>query len=46
MPTESAEGSVTPAVTNRKIRQELDRYFGGDYLNQETVVEAARARST
>ena len=43
-PMDSAEGSVTPAVTNSRIRRELDRHFGGDYLNQETVVKAARAR--
>jgi len=43
-PIESAEGSVTPAVTNSRIRRELDQHFGGDYLNQQTVVKAARAR--
>src|SRR6266480_225950 len=30
-PIESAEGSVTPAVTNSRIRRELDQHFGGDY---------------
>lgn len=42
-PIESAEGSVTPAVNNSRIRRELDQHFG-DYLNQETVLKAARVR--
>ena len=42
-PIESANGSVTPTVTSGVIRRELDRIFG-DYLNQQTVVAAARAR--
>jgi hypothetical protein len=43
-PIESADGSVTPAVNNNRVRRELDQHFGGDYLNQETVLKAARAR--
>src|SRR5690349_19217913 len=42
-PIKSANGSVTPSVTSGVIRRELDALFG-DYLNQETVVAAARAR--
>jgi hypothetical protein len=42
-PIKSANGSVTPTVTNAVIRHELDQVFG-DYLNQETIVAAARAR--
>ena len=41
-PVESAEGSVTPAIINGRIRCELDQHFGGDYLNQETVLKVAR----
>jgi hypothetical protein len=43
-PIESAEGSVMPAVTNSRIRRELDQHFRGDYLNQQTVLKAARGR--
>jgi hypothetical protein len=43
-PIESANGSVTPAVNNNRIRRELDQHFGGDYLNEETLLKAARAR--
>src|SRR5258708_5808897 len=43
-PIESADGSVTPTVNNNRVRAELDQHFGGDYLNEETVLKAARAR--
>jgi len=43
-PIESANASVTPAVNNNRIRRELDQYYGGDYLNEETLLRAARAR--
>ncbi len=43
-PIESAGGSVTPAVNNNRVRRELDQHFGGDYLNEETVLKAARER--
>src|SRR5580692_12255861 len=43
-PIESADGSVTPTVNNSRVRGELDRHFGGDYLNEETVLQAARTR--
>src|SRR5258708_7713364 len=43
-PIESADGSVTPTVNNNPVRAELDQHFGGDYLNEETVLKAARAR--
>jgi len=41
-PIENA--SVTPAVNNNRIRRELDQHFSGDYLNEQTVLKAARAR--
>jgi hypothetical protein len=43
-PIESADGSVTPTVNNSRVRGELDQHFGGDYLNEETVLQAARTR--
>jgi hypothetical protein len=42
-PIESANASVTPTVNNSRIRRELDQHFGGDYLNEQTVLKAARA---
>src|SRR5262249_56091655 len=43
-PTESARGSVTPTVNSSRVRRELDQFFGGDYLSEETVLKAARVR--
>jgi hypothetical protein len=43
-PIESAEGSVTPALNSNRVPRELDEHFGGNYLNEETVLKAARAR--
>jgi hypothetical protein len=43
-PTESAGGSVTPTVNSSLIRRELDQFFGGDYLSEETVLKAGRVR--
>ena len=43
-PTESAGGSVTPTVNSSRVRRELDQFFGGDYLSEETVLKAARTR--
>jgi len=43
-PTESAGGSVTPIVNSSRVRRELDQFFGGDYLSEETVLKAARVR--
>jgi hypothetical protein len=43
-PTESAGGSVTPTVNSSRVRRELDQFFGGDYLSEETVPKAARVR--
>jgi type I phosphodiesterase/nucleotide pyrophosphatase len=41
-PTESAGGSVTPTVNSSRVRRELDQFFHGDYLGEETVLKAAR----
>src|SRR5262249_49657295 len=43
-PTESAGASVTPTVNSSRVRHELDQFFGGDYLSEETVLKAARVR--
>src|SRR5260370_29309484 len=43
-PTESAGGSVTPTVNSSRVRRELDQFFGGDYLSEETVLKAAPVR--
>lgn len=41
-PVQSAAGSVTPFIENDAVLSELDRHFGGDYLNRPTVLKAAR----
>jgi hypothetical protein len=35
---------VTPTVNSSRVRRELDQFFGGDYLSEETVPKAARVR--
>src|SRR5262245_54563712 len=42
-PVTSAAGSVTPFIENDAVLGEIDEHFAGDYLNQETVLKAARA---
>ena len=41
-PVTSAAGSVTPFIENDAVLGEIDEHFAGDYLNQETVLKAAR----
>src|SRR6185312_8738886 len=41
-PVAAAGGSVTPFVENDRVLTELDRHFDGNYLNEETVLAAAR----
>ena len=43
-PIESANGTVTPTINSSQVRRELDQHFGGDYINEEPVFKAARAR--
>ena len=38
----SANDSVTPMIENDDILGELDSLFNGDYLNEETILAAAR----
>src|SRR5262249_52952731 len=42
-PVAAAGNSVTPFLENDRILGEVDQMFGGDYLNEETILKAARA---
>lgn len=39
-----AGGSVTPFLESDPILGDIDAHFGGDYLDEETILKAARAR--
>jgi hypothetical protein len=41
-PLESANGSPVPMVENDAIIGEVNAHFGGNYLNEETLLAAAR----
>jgi arylsulfatase A-like enzyme len=41
-PVAAAGNSVTPFLENNRVLGEVDEIFGGDYLNEETVLKAAR----
>ena len=43
-PIGAAGGSVTPFLENDRVLGEVDALFEGDYLNQETVLAAARGQ--
>src|SRR4051812_14906530 len=43
-PIPGANNSVTPFLENNRVMGEVDLVFGGDYLNEETILKAARAR--
>ena len=40
--TAAAGNSVTPFLENDRVLGEVDQMFGGDYLNEETILKAAR----
>ncbi len=42
-PLGTAAGSMTPFLENDPILGDVDDHFGGDYLNQDTILKAARA---
>jgi arylsulfatase A-like enzyme len=42
-PTAAAGNSVTPFLENDRVLGEVDQVFGGDYLNEETILKAARS---
>jgi arylsulfatase A-like enzyme len=41
-PVKSAGGSVTPFIENDAVLDEINEHLGGDYLNETTVLKAAR----
>lgn len=41
-PVETAGGSVTPFLENDAVLGEVDAQFAGNYLGEETILEAAR----
>src|SRR6476469_3829339 len=43
-PVRPANGSVTPFLEVNPVILDADEHFGGDYLNEETVLKMARAK--
>ena len=43
-PVKSAGNSTTPFIENDRVLGELDSHFGDDYLNEETILAAARKK--
>ena len=43
-PVPGSNNSVTPFLENDRVLGDVDALFGGDYLNQETILAAARAK--
>jgi hypothetical protein len=43
-PVGPADGTVTPFLEVNPVIIDADEHFGGDYLNEETVLKMARAR--
>src|ERR1700743_2349473 len=43
-PVAAAEGSVTPFLESDPVLHEADEHFGGNYLNEETILKLARAK--
>src|SRR3954465_9084924 len=41
-PVAAAGNSVTPFLEHDRVLGEVDQMFGGDYLNEETILKAAR----
>ena len=44
VPLKTSKGSVTPFLENDPVLRELDDDFSGNYLNEKSVVTAARAQ--
>src|SRR5579859_4859283 len=40
----AAEGSVTPFLEVNSVLADVDEHFGGDYLNEETILKMARGK--
>jgi Type I phosphodiesterase / nucleotide pyrophosphatase len=43
-PLASAAGTVTPFLESDPVLHDVDEHFGGDYLNEETVLKMARGK--
>jgi arylsulfatase A-like enzyme len=43
-PVGAAGGTVTPFLEADPVLRDVDEHFGGDYLNEETVLKMARAK--
>ena len=43
-PVAHANGTVTPFIEVDPVLLDVDEHFGGDYLNEETVLKMARAK--
>src|SRR5580693_7726373 len=43
-PVAAADGTVTPFLESDPVLHDVDQHFGGDYLNEETVLKMARAK--
>ena len=43
-PVEAAGGTVTPFLESDPVLRDADEHFGGDYLNEDTILKMARAR--
>src|SRR5262249_50004575 len=43
-PVAAAAGTVVPFIEVDPVLKEVDEMFGGDYLNEETILKMARAK--
>src|SRR5271170_1440736 len=43
-PVAPAAGTVTPFLESDPVLHDVDEHFGGDYLNEETVLKMARGK--
>jgi predicted AlkP superfamily pyrophosphatase or phosphodiesterase len=43
-PVGTADGTVTPFLEANPVLRDADEHFGGDYLNEETILKMARAK--
>jgi hypothetical protein len=43
-PVGAADGTVTPFLESDPVLHDVDEHFGGDYLNEETILKLARGK--
>jgi arylsulfatase A-like enzyme len=43
-PVAAAEGTVVPFLENDPVLRDVDEHFGGNYLNEETILKMAREK--